>query len=102
MIVFRHCVTGFGNITLECEGHSGEAGTSLPCAAASALMAAAAEAMRRRNPPRLKITTGGGLVELHCKYDIYTAEIAMVTVCGFEWLAKQAPGEVVCERFKKY
>ena len=98
MIVFTHRVTDWKNLLLDCSGHSGEIGTSLPCAAASALMAAAVNAMEMRHPPRLEITCEEGHVRIRCEYNQHTAEIAMTTICGFEWLAQQAPGEVRCER----
>lgn len=98
MIVFRHQVTDWSNLFLECSGHAGEIGSSLPCAAASALMAAAVEAMQKRNPPRLRITTGDGYCRICCEYNTHTAEIAMVTICGFEWLRDQCPEDVDCER----
>lgn len=98
MIVFRHSVNNFKNLELICEGHAGKVGESLPCAAASALMAAAVEAMKKRNPPRLRIEIDDGYCRIACEYNIHTAEIAMVTICGFEWLAEQAPEDVKCER----
>ena len=100
MITFRHQVTDFDNLLLECSGHAGERGTSLPCAAASALMAAAVRAVKLRNPPRLTITTDDGLVRIRCKYTRETAEIAMTVICGFEWLAGQVPEDVKCERVR--
>ena len=98
MIVFRHSVNNFKNLEMICEGHAGKVGESLPCAAASALMAAAVESLKKRNPPRLRIETGDGYCRIFCEYNTHTAEIAMVTICGFEWLAEQAPEDVKCER----
>lgn len=98
MIEFTHTVNNFSNLELLCEGHAGVKGTSLSCAAASALMAAASAAMEKRNPPRLLIETRDGYCRIICEYNTHTAEIAMVTICGFEWLAKQAPEEVTCRR----
>lgn len=100
MIRFTHRVTNFQNLELMCDGHSGEKGSSLPCAAASALIAAACEALRKRNPPRLRIETEDGSCHIWCEYNQHTAEIAMTVICGFEWLAAQAPEDVSCERMR--
>lgn len=98
MITFKYRVTNFENLMMECSGHSGEAGTSLECAGASALMAAAVEAVKVRHPPRLDIDMEEGLVRIRCAYNRETAEIANVIVCGFRWLADTSPGEVTVER----
>lgn len=100
MIVFKHCVTDWSNLLLECSGHYGERGSSLPCAAASALMASALRALQLRKAPRLEAETADGHVKIRCKYTRETAEIAMVTICGFQWLAEQAPDAVKCERIR--
>lgn len=98
MITFKYRVTNFDNLMMECSGHSGEAGTSLECAGASALMAAAVEAVKVRRPPRLYIDMEEGLVRIRCAYNRETAEIANVIVCGFRWLAETSPEKVAVER----
>lgn len=100
MIVFRHKVTNFETLMMECSGHSGTVGESLECAAASALMAAAIRALSMRDPKRIQVETGDGLARVRCRYDQKTSEIMNMTVCGFEWLAEQAPGKVRCERLR--
>ena len=94
MIVFRHGANDFKNLRMECSGTA----ASETNAAASALMKAAIEALRRRNPPRLDIQADVDRITVKCEYNQHTAEIAMVVICGFEWLAKQLPDEVKVER----
>ena len=103
MIVFRHQVTNFGNIQMVCEGHAGQRGESLPCAAASALMAAIVGALQRIETPtlRLETTAREGHVSVRCKLTPETAAMARVTIAGFTWLAEQAPEDVRCEPMKK-
>ena len=90
MITFRHGANDFRNLRLECEG---EASVS-----AAALMAAAERALRLRNTPRLNVEKRDGYTLIRCEYNQHTAEIAMMTICGFEWLAEQMPDEVKVER----
>jgi len=100
MIEFTHNFTGYHNITLECSGHAGfaEAGHDVVCAAASALMAAAIEALGRYPDARLTVDARDGYCLIRCVYTPETAAVARVTVCGFEWLARQATGYVSCRR----
>lgn len=90
MIVFKHGANDFKNLRLECEG---EAPVS-----ASVLMSAAERALKLRNTPRLNVEKRDGYMLIRCEYNQHTAEIAMMTICGFEWLAEQAPDEVKVER----
>lgn len=94
MIVFRHGASEFKNLRLECDGTASDMASH----AASVLMAAAIGAMQMRNPPRLDIQTSVNCIKIKCEYNIHTAEIAMTTISGFEWLAKQLPDEVKVER----
>ena len=94
MITFRHGANDFKNLMLEC---SGEVPAELS-ASAAALMAAAEQALRLRNTPRLNIETRDKYMKIRCEYNQHTAEIAMMTICGFEWLAEQMPEEVKVER----
>ena len=96
MITFTHRITYFGNLYLECSGHAGEAGSSLTCAAASALTAALIRALRRMETPRLRlcVTVRDGFASVRCRCTPETAAMARMAVAGFEWLARQSPREV--------
>ena len=94
MIVFRHGASEFKNLRMECSGNA----SSETAAAAAVLIKAAIEALRRRNPPRLDRQADVDRITVKCEYNQHTAEIAMVIICGFEWLAEQCPDEVKVER----
>ena len=108
MIVFRHCVSNFGNIVLECSGHVpyGRRNGKTICAAATALMASLVAALRKIDRPTLRLTVEeridseypNGFVSIRCKYAPETASMTQVTIAGFEWLAEKAPLAVRIER----
>lgn len=94
MITFRHGVNQFTTLRMECEGTA----DGIAYAAAAALMNAAKEALKLRHPPRLEISASPESVRIRCEYNQQTAEIALVTICGFQWLAEQQPDAVKVER----
>ena len=93
MIVFRHGVSDFKNLRMECEGLA--TGTAL--ASVSTLLNAVIDALKRRNPAKLKIEENQD-IHIRCEYNQHTAEIMMVAICGFEWLKKQFPDDIKVER----
>lgn len=97
MITFRHGVSNFKNMTLECCGASNPTAS----AAAAALMAAAIGAIELRNPSRYDKQVKDGYARVKCNYNVYTAEIAMTVICGFNFLAQQMPDSVQVERISE-
>lgn len=108
MIVFRHCVSNFGNILMECSGHvpNHKHDEKLPCAAAATLMVSLVAALRKIDKPTLRLTVEerldsdypNGFISVRCKYTPETASMAQVTLAGFEWLENKAPLAVRIER----
>lgn len=108
MIVFRHCVSNFGNILMECSGHVpyGRRNGKTICAAAATLMASLVAALRKIDKPTLRLTVEerldsdypNGCISVRCKYTPETASMAQVTLAGFEWLENKAPQAVRIER----
>lgn len=94
MITFRHGVSNFENMVLECSGNASDKASS----AASALMAAAIGAIKSRKTPRYVEQVEDGYVKIRCAYNQHTAEVANTVICGFDWLAEQVPDEVKVER----
>lgn len=97
MITFRHGVTNFKNMTLECCGISSPKAS----AAAAALMAAAIKAIELRHPSRYDKQQKDGYVRVRCEYNQHTAEIANTVICGFMWLSEQLPDSVQVERISE-
>lgn len=102
MIIFRHGVTEFGNITLECEGHAGYAkmGKDIVCAGASALCMAA-EAALASYDRRATIETGDGYFMIRCKYTPETAAAARTVIVGMAAIAELYPAYLSCENLRK-
>lgn len=108
MIVFRHCVSNFGNILIECSGHVpyGRRNGKTICAAAATLMASLVAALRKIDKPTLRLTVEeridsdypNGFISVRCRYTPETASMAQVTLAGFEWLENKAPQSVRIER----
>lgn len=94
MITFRHGVSNFENMMLECSGTASDKAS----AAASALMAAAIGAIKSRKTPRYNEQVKDNYIKICCAYNLNTAEIANTAICGFNWLADLLPDEVRVER----
>lgn len=108
MIVFRHYVSNFGNIMMECSGHLpyGRRNGKTFCAVATALMASLVAALRKIDKPTLRLAVEeridseypSGYISVRCKYTPETASMTQVTLAGFEWLENKAPQAVRIER----
>ena len=98
MIVFRHCVTAFGNVVLECEGHAGYAGKGqdIVCAGVSALCMAAEAALESYDKRCVKNASDGYFC-IRCKYTPETAAVARTVICGMECIAQLYPEHVSCQ-----
>ena len=94
MIVFRHGVSDFKNLLIDCEGFAPDQVSTGTATLMNALMSS----LRKRNPPKLSIKAAVGCVYIRCEYNQYTAEQAMMAICGFEWMAEHYPDHVTVER----
>ena len=94
MIVFKHGATNFENLLLRLDIIGNPSQTALY--SAFSVWQAASKAISLSKPRRL--TFGDGEFLIRCEYNQHTADIAMTSICGFEWLAAQMPDEVKVER----